>query len=514
MVCTSQPLAAQAGLDMLKQGGNAVDAAIATAAALTVLEPASNGIGGDAFALVWVKGRLHGLNASGPSPEGIDIEKVRRQGHDRMPEYGWLPVTVPGAPQAWAALSRRFGKLPFAKLLEPAILYAQEGYPISPVLGKYWEAAVANWHVRLRGEQFRPLFETFSIQGRAPRIGEMWRCPDQAKSLQEIAESQAAAFYEGDLADSIDRYSREHGGYLRKEDLQRYQAEWVDPIHLSYKGYEVWEIPPNGQGLNALMALNMLKNRSFAWRDTVETCHWQIEAMKLAFADGFQYITDARDMQAGVGELLSEAYAEERGRLISDTAAMPGPGAPQRGGTVYLAAADGEGNMVSYIQSNYKGFGSGIVIPGTGIAMHNRGKEFSLDPASANALRPGKKTYHTIIPGFLTKDAEAVGPFGVMGGYMQPQGHLQIVMNTIDFGLNPQAALDAPRWLWLGERTVKVEPGFPDHLAQALERKGHRIVRSTDEREFGRGQIIWRDADSGVLMGATDPRTDGAVVGW
>lgn len=513
MVCTSQALAAQAGLEMLKQGGNAVDAAIATAAGLTVLEPTSNGIGGDAFALVWMKDRLYGLNASGPAPEAISIAKVKEQGHQKMPNYGWLPITVPGTPKAWAALSARFGKLPFGKLFEPAIQYALEGYPVPPRVGRSWETAASGWRKNLQGDSFQALRDTFTVDDKSPRIGQMWRSPDHARTLRAIAETGAASFYEGELAERIDRCSRAQGGFLRKADLERYRVEWVEPIHLHYKGYEVWEIPPNGQGLNTLMALNILKAYSLERMNAVEAYHLQIEAMKLAFADGLHYITDSREMQIGVNDLLSESYAVARRKLIHAHASVPGFGSPKQGGTVYLATADGEGNMVSFIQSNYQGFGSGIVIPGTGIALHNRGSDFSLDPASANALRPGKKTYHTIIPGFLTRNGRPVGPFGVMGGYMQPQGHLQVVMNTIDHALNPQAVLDAPRWMWVDGLTVKMEPGFPDSVAQALGRKGHQIIRSVDENGFGRGQIIWRDAE-GVLMGATDPRADGAVASW
>lgn len=514
MVCASQPLAAQAGLDMLKQGGNAVDAAVATAASLTVLEPTSNGIGGDAFALVWANDRLHGLNSSGPAPAAISIDEVKRRGHEKMPTSGWLPVTVPGAPRAWAELSARFGKLPFAKLLEPAIQYAREGYPVSPTLGRNWAGAANRLNRDWQGREFRAWNETFTIEGNMPRIGQVWRSADHARTLEAIANSKAADFYEGELAERIDRCAREHGGFLRKADLQQYQAEWVEPVGLHYKGYDVWELPPNGQGLNALMALQLMKTFPVERMDPAEVSHLQIEAIKLAFADGFHYITDPRYMRIGAEALLSESYAETRRRLITDRAAVPRFGTPTPGGTVYLAAADGEGNMVSYIQSNYQGFGSGIVIPGTGIAMQNRGSEFSLDPEHANALQPRKRTYHTIIPGFLTREGRAVGPFGVMGGFMQPQGHLQLLMNAIDSKLNPQAVLDAPRWMWTEHLTIKVELNVPDSIAEALADRGHRIVRAKDERGFGRGQIIWRDADSGVLAGATDPRTDGSVASW
>lgn len=513
MVATSQPLAAQAGLDILKKGGNAIDAAIATAACLTVVEPTGNGIGSDAFALVWTNGELHGLNASGPAPQAISIEAVKARGHETMPTYGWIPVTVPGAPAAWAELSRRFGRLPLAEVLKPAIEYAENGYPLSPTLARYWAIAYNKFSQVLNGEEFAPWFSTFAPDGRPPKVGEIWKSPGHAETLRQIAETGAESFYRGELAEKIDAFSRQCGGFLRKEDLAAYRPEWVKPISVNYRGYDVWEIPPNGQGLVALMALNILKGFAFGEKETVDTYHKQIEAMKLAFADGFRYITQQDKMSVTVEELLSDRYADERRRLIGERALTPEPGDPRSSGTVYLATADGEGNMVSFIQSNYMGFGSGIVVPGTGIALQNRGHNFSLDPAHDNRLEPGKKTYHTIIPGFLTKDGKAVGPFGVMGGFMQPQGHVQVVMNTIDFHLNPQAALDAPRWQWLEGKTVEVERHFPEHIALALEQKGHQIKWGSFSSNFGRGQIIWRD-ENGVLIGGTDMRTDGCVAAW
>jgi gamma-glutamyltranspeptidase/glutathione hydrolase len=513
MVATSQPLAAQAGLDVLKRGGNAMDAAIATAAALTVVEPTSNGIGGDAFALVWTNGQIYGLNASGCSPKNISIEAVKRLGHQEMPRFGFVPVTVPGAPGAWAAMSERFGKLPLTEVLRPAIEYAEKGYPLSPILGKYWASAFKTYSEHLKGDEFKHWFETFAPEGRAPKIGELWSSEAHARTLQAIAESNARAFYEGDLAERIDAFSRQYGGFITKEDLAAFKPEWVEPIRVNYRGYDVWEIPPNGQGLVALMALNILKGFEFSYKDDVETYHLQMEAIKLAFEDGKKYITDPRHMNVSVADLLSDAYAEERRRLIGKEAIQPAPGRPNSGGTVYLATADSEGNMVSFIQSNYMGFGSGLVVPGTGIALQNRGHTFSLSPDDANALEPGKRTYHTIIPGFLSKDGQAVGPFGVMGGYMQPQGHVQVVMNTVDFDLNPQAALDAPRWQWIEGKTFEVERGIPEHIVQALSRRGHNIKVALDSGGFGRGQIIWRD-EHGVLAGGTEPRTDGSIAAW
>ena len=518
MVATSQPLAAQAGLTVLQKGGNAIDAAIATAACLTVVEPTSNGIGGDAFALVWTGGKLHGINSSGPAPEGISIDAITAQGHTEMPKMGWLPVTVPGAPAAWAALNKRFGKLPLAECLAPAIEYARGGYPISPVLGQGWAAAFSAYKTRCNGPEFAHWFETFAPEGRAPKIGEMWASPDHANTLEEIAATGAESFYRGNLAKKIAEFSEKTGGFLREADLAAYSPMWVDPISVNYRGYDVWEIPPNGQGLVALIALNIIKGYDFptglSGREDINTFHKQFEAMKLAFTCGKAVITDPAHMQIPIQDLLSESFADSLRAQIHPTAGEPVEILPPKGGTVYLATADGQGNMVSFIQSNYMGFGSGIVIPGTGIAMQNRGADFSLDPAHANALQGGKRTYHTIIPGFLTKGGTPVGPFGVMGGYMQPQGHMQVVMNMIDFGLNPQAALDAPRWQWLQGKQFEVEHHFPRHIAQGLAALGHGISVPLGSGSFGRGQIILRDADSGVLMGGTESRTDGAVAAW
>jgi gamma-glutamyltranspeptidase/glutathione hydrolase len=515
MVATSQPLAAQAGLDMMKKGGNAIDAAIATAACLTVVEPTSNGIGGDAFALVWVKDQLYGLNGSGPSPKNISIEKVKDRGYkDQMPTHGWIPVTVPGAPSTWAELSKRFGRLPLAEVLQPAIDYARFGYPVSPILGKYWAGAYKIYQKRFEGEEFSEWFRVFAPEGRAPEVGEMWKSEDHARTLEAIAETNGESFYKGVLADKIEEASEKFGGFLSKEDLQSYRAEWVEPISVEYHGHHIWEIPPNGQGLVALMALNILKGYSFTHREEVAGLHLQLEAMKQAFTDGKTYISDPKTMKAKVADLLSDEFAQHARQKISETARMPEPGTLPKGGTVYLATADGEGNMVSFIQSNYMGFGSGIVVPSTGIAMQNRGHDFSLDPAHENALAPGKKTYHTIIPGFITKGTQAVGPFGVMGGYMQPQGHAQVAMNLIDFKMNPQAALDAPRWQWIKGKQIEVEHTFPNYLVQELARRGHEMKVAHDSGGFGRGQVITRDANTGVLTGGTEHRTDGSIACW
>lgn len=513
MVATGQPIAAQAGLEMLQKGGNAVDAAIATAATLTVVEPTSNGIGGDSFALVWIKDKLHGLNSSGRAPKSISIDELKKQGLREIPKYGFIPVTVPGAPAGWVELSKRFGKLALREVLEPAIRYASEGFVLTPNVAKTWEEAHRIYKENLKGEEFENWFKTFAPAGRPPRIGEVWKSIEHANTLRIIAETDGKSFYKGEIADKIDSFSRKYNGFIRKEDLEEFECEWVDPISVAYKGYDVWEIPPNGHGIVALMALKMLEKYEFSNRDCVDTLHKQIEAMKLAFADGGKYIADKSKMSVTVEELLSDKYARERRKLISDQALTPVSGDPTASGTVYLATADEEGNMVSYIQSNYMGFGSGLVVPGTGIALHNRGHNFTLDPQHDNALEGGKKPYHTIIPGFLTKDNKAIGPFGVMGGFMQPQGHLQLMMNTIDFKMNPQESIDAFIWQWIGGKTVHIEPGFPNHLALQLSQKGHEIVPQLDSGLMGRGQIIWRNED-GVLCGGTEPRTDGTIAAW
>lgn len=514
MVATSQPLASEAGLSILKKGGNAIDAAIATAACLTVVEPTSNGIGGDAFALVWTKGKLHGLNASGRSPQSISIDKVKETGNEQIPKYGWIPVTVPGAPSAWAALSKRFGKLSLQEVLQPAIGYARDGYPMSPTLSKFWKKAYNVFKKELSDDMFHEWFETFAPNGRAPETGEMWNSPNHAKTLQEIADTDGESFYRGELAAKISAFSEANDGFLTSEDLAAHQAEWVDPIKVNYRGYDVWEIPPNGQGIIALQALNILKGYTFETKEATDTYHKQIEAIKLAFADGQEHVTEENHMRHSVEDLLSDSYGDYRRGLIGDEAIQPKAGEPALSGTVYLATADNEGNMVSLIQSNYMGFGSGLVVPGTGIALQNRGHNFSMDSNHVNALAGNKRTYHTIIPGFLTKDAEPIGPFGVMGGFMQPQGHVQVIMNTVDFQLNPQAALDAPRWQWMKDKQVEVENTFPHHIAMDLARKGHNIRIQLEPNSFGRGQIIWRNPKTGVLVGGTESRTDGTVAAW
>ena len=514
MVCTAQPLAAQAGLRILQAGGNAIDAAIATAICLTVVEPTSNGLGSDAFALVWVKNKLYGLNGSGYSPKAFTPENLASRGiKDTIPDRGFVPVMVPGAPSAWAELHKRFGRLPFAQLFEPAIEYAAEGYPVSPVVAGFWLNGLELFTKFKDKPEFEGWFSTFAPRGETPKAGQTVRLPDHAKTLELLAASGCESFYRGEVAKAISKFSKATGGLLNKEDLEEYKAQWVDPIHINYHGYDVWEIPPNGQGIVALMALNMLKGFAFTDKESVDTYHKQIEAMKMAFADGKAYVADSRHMHTKVKDMLSEDYAAKRRGTIGDKAVEPQADKPYSGGTVYLCTADGEGNMVSFIQSNYKGFGSGVVVPGYGIAFNDRGCDFSLDPQSDNYAQPRKKPYHTIIPGFLTKAGKAVGPFGVMGAYMQPQGHVQVIMNTVNFGLNPQAALDAPRWQWIKDKTIYVEKSVNTEIVKGLIAKGHDVKVVDDVSGFGRGEIIWRDKD-GVLCGATEPRADGTVASW
>ncbi len=518
MVCCSSPLASAAGLEILRRGGSAADAAVAAAAALTVVEPTSNGLGSDAFSLVWSEKeqKLYGLNSSGPAPMLASAERILGDGRapdGAMPRYGWTPVTVPGAVKAWSELNARFGRLRLKEILAPAIDYADRGYPCAPNLALLWKNAFERYRTDLRGSCFEAWFSTFAPAGRAPEAGELVRLQDHARSLEAIAETNAEAFYTGELARKIDAESRRFGGYLRYDDLASYHAAWVEPLTLRYRGYDVCEIPPNGQGIVALMALNILKEFRFYDKDSPETCHRQLEAMKMAFADALHYVTEPAEMEIDCRRLLAPSYGAQRAARISERAQIWTHEIPPKSGTVYLCCADSEGNMVSYIQSNYMDFGSGIVVGGTGIALQNRGADFSLDPKAANFLRPGKRSYHTIIPGFLLKDGKAVGPFGVMGGYMQPQGHVQVLMNTIDFGMSPQQALDAPRWQWMRDGRIALEAGFDPNLVRALERRGHEIVLNLSAADFGRGQMIVR-LENGVLVGATEPRADSNIACW
>lgn len=513
MVCTGNNLATAAGLEILKKGGNAVDAAIATAACLTVTEPSCNGLGSDAFAIVWMNDKMYGLNSSGYAPSKISIEAVKAKHGDikEMPWYGWTPVTVPGAPKAWAALNERFGKLSLLEDLEPAIRYAEEGYPLSPMLAYSFEKATEKFHRVLKDlPECDNWFKTFSNNGEPWHFGDMVKLPDHAKTLRLIGETNAKAFYEGEIADAIVAQSDRDGGFFTKEDLADFDVKWVDPISVEYHGYRVHEIPPNGQGIVALMALNIMNNFPAQSQPDALLRHRQFEAIKMAFADAKHYVTDPDYMKVDYNNLILPEYGKKRAAQIGPKAAPPEFDEPPKSGTVYLCTADGEGNMVSFIQSNYSGFGCGVVVEGYGIALQDRGADFSLDPEHVNALKPRKKTYHTIIPGFITKDGKAVGPFGVMGGYMQPQGHMQVAMNYIDFGLNPQMALDAPRWQWTENMTFTVEPDFPNAEVQQLLRMGHDVKVEAERTSFGRGQMIVK-LDNGVLVSGCESRTDSST---
>ncbi|SOC42801.1 gamma-glutamyltransferase family protein [Salinicoccus kekensis] len=506
MVATSHPLATEAGTEMLKQGGNAMDAAVATAATLTVVEPTSNGIGGDAFMIAWMNGELHGMNASGHSSENLSMETLKANGFDEMPVYGWLPVNVPGVPAAWADLIDKFGRLTLKEVLAPAVRAAREGYVITPTVAKFWKAAYKKFEKEV--EEFPEIKHWFEVFGEV-EAGDVKTLPAHADTLEEIADTNARSFYEGDLADKIIGYAGETGGILTHDDLKSYRVEYVKPISINYKGYDIHEIPPNGQGIAALMALGMLKDDDFAGRDG-DYYHHQIEAMKQAFSDTTAFVSDAGHMKVESRNLLDEGYLKARRSEIGDHAEERVHGELPKGGTVYLATADKDGNMVSYIQSNYMGFGSGVVVPGTGIALQNRGHNFSMDEKHPNFIGGRKKSLHTIIPGFITKDGAPVGPFGVMGGFMQPQGHLQVAMNLIDYGMNPQSALDAPRWQFMEGMRVDVEDRFPVDIARELNRRGHQVNISLEPNHFGRGQIIIRQ-DNGSYVGGTESRTDGSI---
>jgi gamma-glutamyltranspeptidase/glutathione hydrolase len=507
MVAASQPLAAQAGLRMLLKGGSAVDAVLATAISLTVLEPTSNGIGSDAFCILWDGTKLHGLNASGRSPAGWTPDRFK--GRAAMPQQGWDSVTVPGCVSAWADLSQRFGKLPFADLFEPAIKYAADGFMVSPTIARLWAAAVPVL-------KDQPGYaEAFMPRGRAPGAGEKFSSPAQARTLARIAETRGEAFYRGDLAEKIAAFAREHGAALTREDLAAHANDWVEPIGLDYRGFRLHEIPPNGQGIAALMMLGMLENFDVAALpvDSPDSLHLQIEALKLAFADLYEHVSDPQTMRVSPVQLLDKDYLRQRSKLIDmKQAGNPRFGTPGRSGTVYLTAADESGMMVSYIQSNYAGFGSGVVVPGTGISLQNRGFGFSLRPDHPNVVAPRKRPFHTIIPGFVTRDGKPLMSFGVMGSSMQPQAHGQVLVRMVDYRQNPQAAADAPRWR-VDAGAVKFEHEFPAETLAALKARGH-VLSQADRwsTDFGRAQLIFRMEDG--YLGASERRTDGQAVGF
>ncbi|HEX4586298.1 MAG TPA: gamma-glutamyltransferase family protein [Burkholderiaceae bacterium] len=517
IVATSQPLAASAGLAMMRQGGNAVDAAIAGAAAISLTEPCSNGLGSDNFAIVWDGSRLHGLNASGTAPATWTPEYFhRRYGTDpaARPMRGWDTVTVPGAVAGWAALHQRFGRLSFEQVLAPAIEYAERGFAVSPIVQDKWRQAAP----LLAG---LPGFDQhFLPRGRAPEVGEHFVLAGAARALKRIAESCGEDFYRGQIAQAIASFARDGGGTLGLGDLDRYRPVWVEPISQTFAGCELHEIPPNGQGIAALMCLGILAHTELAdcRVDTADWHHLMIEAMKLAFADVNAQVADPAAMRVTAEELLDPGRLRQRARLIDRARAQVfAPATQNRGGTIYLAAADAGGMMVSLIQSNYMGFGSGIVVPGFGVSLQNRGFAFSLDPDHPNCVAPGKRPFHTIIPAMLTRDGQAQMSFGVMGGNMQPQGHVQTLTRMLLARQQPQAACDAPRWKWNAGLDLEVESAMPPPIVAELQRRGHHIVSGQDSyMDFGAGQMIWRLGDPGVdgYVAASDSRRDGQACGF
>jgi gamma-glutamyltranspeptidase/glutathione hydrolase len=518
VVSTSHPLAAQAGLRMMQQGGNAIDAAIAAAAAMTLLEPCSNGLGSDAFCILWDGERLHGLNASGPAPRAWTPDYfARRHGGDatRPPMRGWDSVTVPGAVAGWVALSERFGKLAFADLLAPAIGIAERGYAVPIVNQQKWAAAAP----LLKAQP--GWAEAFLPKGRPPEVGERFAFSAAARALHAIAKTRGAALYGGEIAAAAAAHAAANGGSMTVEDFAAFEPEWVDPIGIDAWGHRLHEIPPNGQGIAALVALGILRHFDIAAQpvDSAECQHLQIEAMKLAFADVYEHVADPRaGMRLTPAQMLDESYLAERARLIDPKRAQRfGHGQAPRGGTIYLTTADERGMMVSFIQSNYMGFGSGVVVPGWGISMQNRGYGFVLDPQSPNCVAPAKRPFHTIIPAFLTKDGRPQMSFGVMGGNMQPQGHLQTLVRMLVHGQQPQAACDAPRWRFNQGLEINVEGSMDPKTVQGLVERGHHVdVINDSYQDFGAGQFIWRLGDPAVegYVAASDPRRDGQAAGF
>ena len=530
VVSTSHPLAAQAGLRMLLKGGNAVDAAIATAAVMTIVEPVSNGLGSDAFCILWDGRRLHGLNASGCAPAAWTPDYFKRKyGADAAtpPKRGWDSATVPGAVAGWVALSQRFGKLPFADLLEPAVDIAERGYAVPVVVQQKWAAAAP----LLAGEPgYAP---AFLPHGRAPNVGELFTFKQAARTLRLIAESKGEAYYRGEIAEAAAQHSRENSGVMTAADFAAYRPEWVTPLAKHYRGHTLHEIPPNGQGIAAQIALGILQNFDMASMplDGVDSQHLQVEAMKLAFADVYRYVAEGASMEVTPAQMLDDAYLASRARLIDMKKAQDfGAGNPVRGGTIYLTAADESGMMVSFIQSNYMGFGSGVVVPGYGLSMQNRGHGFSLAANSPNVVAPGKRPFHTIIPAFLTKpkatsllpplgegEIQPVMSFGVMGGNMQPQGHLQMLVRMLDHRQNPQAACCAPRWRFNAGLEINVESAMNPATVQGLKDRGHQVdVIQDSYQDFGAGQFIWRLGDPAVegYVAASDARRDGQAAAF
>ncbi len=516
VVSTSHPLAAQAGLRMMLKGGNAIDGAIAAAAALTLCEPVSNGLGSDSFCILWDGKELHGLNASGRAPQSWTPEYFKRKYGDNAtapPKRGLDSVTVPGAVSSWVALSERFGKLPFADLMEPAIEIAERGYLVPTVVQEKWLAATDEL------KSLPGFSQAFLPWGRAPNVGDLFQFKAAARGLRAIAETKGQAFYGGEIAQAIEKFSSANNGSIKASDFAAYKPEWVKPIGKNYRGYTLHEIPPNGQGIAALIALGILDKFDLAGLalDGVDSQHLQIEAMKLAFADVYRYVAEPSSMEVTVDQMLDNAYLASRAKLIDMKNAQDfGAGNPVKGGTIYLTAADENGMMVSFIQSNYMGFGSGCIEPNFGVSLQNRGHGFSLNPG-INQVAPGKRPFHTIIPAFLTKDGQPVMSYGVMGANMQPQGHMQTLVRMLDYGQNPQAACDAPRWRYNVGMEINVEANMQAATVQGLADRGHRMEVINDSyQDFGAGQFIWRAGDPKVqgYVAASDARRDGQAVGF
>ncbi len=516
IVATSQPLAAQAGVSMLLQGGNAIDAAIATAAALNVVEPMSTGLGGDALALVYLSGsnELKALNASGRAPYAASLEALRKLGYQKMPEMGIHTVTIPGALDGWCALLEKYGTMSLAQVLAPAIELAEHGFPVTEIIGHTWKMSSAKL------QSNASTAHTYLIAGRAPEVGEVVVQSDLARTFKKIAEGGRDVFYRGEIAEAIVACSRQYGGLIAIQDLNDNTSTWVTPISTNYREYDIYECPPNSQGLVALLALNMLEGYDLQslGHNSPEYLHLLIEAVKLAFADANRYVADPDFMDIPLKNLLSKSYAERRKHLIDTNKAKQAveAGTPDtEGDTVYLAVTDKEGNSVSFINSLYLAFGSGIVVEGAGICLQNRGSMFSLEAGHPNCIEPHKRPYHTIIPAMVFKDGNLFLTFGVMGGLMQPQGHIQVLLNIIDFSMDIQTALDAPRFRYIQGNECTFEPGIPPSVLQELANKGHRIAELDDpySQGFGGGQAIMVHPTTKALIAGSDPRKDGCAIG-
>jgi gamma-glutamyltranspeptidase/glutathione hydrolase len=521
MVATSHPLATQIGLDILKQGGSAIDAAIAANAALGLMEPTGSGIGGDLFAIVWdaKTQQLYGLNASGRSPEKLTLAYFKENGYDKIPALGPLPVSVPGCVDGWFELHNKFGKLPMEKVLQPAIDYAENGFPVTELIAYY-----LNRSVPYLGKMYPNVLETYTNDGKVPQKGSIFKNPDLAKTYAKIAKEGRDAFYQGEMAETIANFIQEQGGFLSVSDLKNHKSEWVNPVSVNYRGYDVWELPPNGQGIAALQMLNIIEQYDFSKIKFGSTEHIHIvtEAKKLAFEDRAKYYADMDFAKVPVTELLSKEYAKERQKLIRQRAGKYDAGAISIGETIYLTTADKDGNMVSLIQSNYRGMGSGMVPPKLGFMLQDRGELFSLEEGKMNTYEPKKRPFHTIIPAFITKNGKPYVSYGVMGGDFQPQGHVQIAMNLIDFKMNLQEAGDAPRIEHTGSSSptgematdsgeIKLESGFDFETIRQLIARGHKVGFGGS---FGGYQAILYDAENGVYYGASESRKDGNAAGY